>query len=309
MGQFDVSIILVNYKTPKMTLETINSIIEKTKNLKYEIIVVDNSEDVNESKELIELIGEKANVIISDENLGFGKANNLGSKYACGKYIYFLNTDVILLNNAIFELYDFMEKNDKCGVAGSNLYRIDKKPNHSYSKYEKNLKNEKKSMSFYQGLKKRILRKRPDFNYSDMPIRIFGYVCGASLMMKKELFDKLEGFDRDIFMYAEESLLCYRLIHELGYDIYNVPASKIIHLEGGSVEKEISDLRAKLYVDGNFIYYQKLFGNDVAIKYCNAMIKNFNKKERIAKILHINIDVNNQKYKNAYINKLKGIQK
>lgn len=98
----DVSIIIVNYNTYDLTLDCINSIKEKTNNIKYEIIVVDN----NSPNRIIENLKlENVRLVLNSKNGGFGYANNIGNKYAKGKYLFFLNSDTILMNNAIFELF------------------------------------------------------------------------------------------------------------------------------------------------------------------------------------------------------------
>lgn len=303
----DVSIILVNYKTSKYVHDVISSIKEKSQGFSYEIIVVDNSNDINEFNKLLDLKEQEVILVDAKSNLGFGKANNLGAQFASGKYLYCLNTDTLLMNNAIFELKDFLDKHDNVAVVGSNLYTKDGKPNHSFYPMEKNLKNEKKMTGIKSTLIKFITRKRMDFNYTDIPGKIEGYVCGASLMMRKDSFIQLGGFDKDIFMYAEESLLCYRVIHELKKEIYNIPASKIIHFEGGSFEKDISYNHAKLMVDGNCVYYYKLFGKEEMVKFLKWNIHNFKKKKVISIFIKRNKHSSFVNLVNAYQDKLKEV--
>ena len=256
--KIDVSIIYCNYFTSTLLKDSLESLVAKSANFKYEIIVVDNSNDEVETKKLLKLKINYPNLILIDAktNLGFGKANNLGSKYASGKYLYFLNTDTLLVNNAIYELFAFMEKNQNIGRRNGSLIR---------------------------GLFFKLLR-RDDFNYSSKPLKIKGYVCGASLMILKDDFIKLNGFDQDIFMYSEEALLCYQLIKKLRKEIYNVPSSKIIHLEGSSFKSDYS-FYAKSFVDGNYLYYLKAYNVKTANKYLKVYLKVVKKKALIFKIL------------------------
>ena len=283
MSNIDVSIIFVNYKTAYLVKDVIASIKEKSQGFSYELIVVDNSHDETEYQKLLD--NKDTTIIDAKGNLGFGKANNLGAKIAKGKYLYFLNTDTLLMNNAIYELKKFLDEHNDVSIVGSNLYTKEGKPNHSFVPFEKNIRNEKKLNSIRVMLKKRVLHRRIDFNFISSPLEIKGYVCGASLMMRKEDFDKLGGFDKDIFMYAEESLLCYRTINELNKKIYNIPSSQIIHFEGGSFKKKVSYNHVKTMMDGNVIYYQKAFGNNAAIQYLKDMIKSSSRKKRLATIL------------------------
>lgn len=281
---FDVSIIFVNYKTSSLVFDVIKSIKEKSSGFSYEIIVVDNSMSKEEYNSLLKLSSNEIRIIDAKDNLGFGKANNLGAKNAKGRYLYFLNTDTLLINNAIYELKKYLDNNSNVGVVGSNLYTKKLKPNCSFNPYEKNVDSDKKGTSLLTLSKKYIFNRRIDFNYTDKPKKIEGYVIGASLMIRKDIFDELEGFDKDIFMYAEESLLCYRVIHECRREIYNVPSSKIIHFECGS-EKGTSLRHCQMFVDGNYIYYKKIFGDKDAISYFKNQIKSAKRNKFIFRLM------------------------
>ena len=274
----DVSVVFVNYFTCDLTCQAIASVRERSRGFTYEIIVVDNSCDGAEFARLTERLQGLATVIDAKGNLGFGRANNLAATKAKGKYLFFLNTDTLLLNNAIFELYAFLEQNPRAGVAGGNLYNAEAVPNHSFEKDEKNLANERKQGSLLTAFSHHFIRRR-DFNYSDRPMKIDGYVCGADLMIRSDVFRTLHGFDDDIFMYAEEALLCRRVIFEAGYEIYSVPSAGIVHLEGKSF-KGVSERKIRAKADGNFIYYEKTFGHDAAMEYLDIHVDVFQKKMR-----------------------------
>lgn len=95
----DVSVIIVTYNTLALTRDCIDSIFRHTANVQFEVIVVDNaSEDgsydyFSKDRRII--------YVYSQENMGFGRANNLGLEYASGEYIFLLNSDTYLKNNAI----------------------------------------------------------------------------------------------------------------------------------------------------------------------------------------------------------------
>ena len=103
----DVSIIIVNYNTKDLTKKCIESVIKYTTNILYEIILVDNA-SMDGSKELFEK-DIRIKYIYNSTNDGFGKANNLGLKYSSGKYVFLLNSDTILMNNAVYQFYKAME--------------------------------------------------------------------------------------------------------------------------------------------------------------------------------------------------------
>lgn len=271
----DVSIIYVNYKTNKVLINSILSVKKNTNKCNYEIIIVDNSNDVEIHNELESVISKLDNISIklidAKQNLGFGRANNVGTQYALGRYLLFLNTDTILYNDAISILKQFLDENPTVGIVGPNILDGEMKPAHSFYKYEKNLVNYRKINGFLCSLYKKIINKRNDYNYTTTPMVIHGYVCGACMMIRKSIFEKVGGFDKDIFMYAEETLLSYRVIHETGMKVFNVPSAKILHLEGTSFDDN-SLHRIMMMVDGNWIYLKKALGVENAIKYAKKEI-------------------------------------
>lgn len=244
----DVSIIIVNYNTETLILNCLDSIYEKTKGLTFEVFVIDNN---SPNKPDILKNDKRIIFIQSDENLGFGKANNLGAKDAKGKYLFCLNPDTILINNAIKELYDFINTHSECGVCGSNLFHKDMTPGHSYDTLEPGIWQE-----FIQSRSFTYKKFNEDFNRTNYPKEV-PHVVGASLMISKKLFDEIGGFNKDFFMYLEETYLCYE-VRKRGYKIYNIPTSKIIHLEGQSftLKKKYEDI----FAIGRKTYLIKRYG-------------------------------------------------
>lgn len=249
----DVSVIIVNYNTLEMTKNTIDSVIEKTEGLNYEIILVDNASTDGSVDFFNKEYKNKIDFIRNDENLGFGKANNEGIKVANGKYIFLLNSDTLLINNAIKIFFDYMEENSNVGVCGGNIYSKDLEPTHSFAELP-TLKSEinKNFDSFRKILRKN--KKRKDFNFSDKELAV-GYITGADMFIRKSVLEKVGVFDKDFFMYSEESELTFR-IKKAGYKIISIPKAKIIHLEGKSTT--FKEQRYHMYLDGKYKYFYKI---------------------------------------------------
>ena len=247
-----ISIILVNYNTKELTLQTIRSIYEMTKEIEFEIIVVDNN---SHDGSIMAIKENFKNVIVIENplNSGFGIANNIGSEVALGEYLFFLNTDTILLNNAVKILADFLDENQNIGAVGGNLYTKDLNPATSINRIFPGILSELDTFLFNIP-SKIIFNKSVFFNYSDLPIVFKGNISGADLMIRKELFEKVGKFDKDFFMYYEETELLYRVCKQR-YALTSLPDAKIIHLEGASEErKEISHKRS---FDSKWKYFIK----------------------------------------------------
>lgn len=250
----DVSIILVNYNTCELVIQCIQSIYDHTKNVSFEIIIVDNAS----SDESVLKIQEKfplVKFIVNDINIGFGKANNLGSEIAQGKYLFFLNSDTILLNNVIQIFFDFYEEKAvqlNIGCLGAILLSPQKEITHSF----------RKMPTFYSLIvgtfnayfKINHLKKELKVSKNIKTFHEVGYITGADLFIDKELFQSVGGFHPSFFMYYEEVYLQYCL-QNMNLKRYVLRAPHIIHLEGASYKEKRSNLKR---IQGNLSMYKYL---------------------------------------------------
>ena len=229
----DVSIILVNYNSTRLILNCLDSIEKKT-TVSYEILIVDNCSNENIDDLLIRE-SNNVHILKSKENLGFGKANNLALPLAKGRNVLFLNPDTILMNSAIVQMTSFLDNNVNVGACGGNLYDSMSCPTRSFKRYFPSVCWELCSTFSYSVVERIFYGKNRFFNNTDKPINV-AYIVGADLMVKREVLNQLKVcFNPLFFMYYEEIELCYR-IHKLGYQLINVPAAKIQHLEGKSTK-------------------------------------------------------------------------
>lgn len=245
----DVSIIIVNYNTCQMTSECIDSIIQKTVGISYEIILVDNA-STDDSKEFFQQ-DSRVRYIYNNENLGFGRANNIGVNFAIGRNILFLNSDTLLVNNAIKILSDYLDENEFVGAVGGNLYAKNMMPVHSFRRFTPIFFD--LSILLVDIPARIIFGKNKEHNFTDHVI-VVNTIVGADLMIKKNVLDIVGLFDSRFFMYCEETELCHR-IRKAHYRIVSVPLAKIIHLEGAS------------FPDGKRIERMKMNRNNLKL-YC-----------------------------------------
>ena len=270
-----VSIIIVNYKTPHLCIDCIKSVFEKTEGLIFEIILVDNDSQDNSLQTIKEEFGDKVVLVDAQQNLGFGKANNLGAKYAKGDYLFLLNSDTILRNNAIKYLYDFIKNDSTVGIVGGNLFDKDGNFAHSF-KYNQYDLNSLKVTGFFKAMRRKLSGKMVDWEFNDTkePVELNGYITGADLMIKKTVFDEVSGFDKDFFMYFEESEMTYR-VRQLGYKVFSVPSAEITHLEGASTKgKSFSERRQRMFNESAIKYFRKVYGEESAKDCYQIMISN-----------------------------------
>ena len=274
----EVSVIIVNYKTPQLCINCINSVFEKTVGIDFEIILVDNDSQDDSLRIIKEEFGERVTLVDAKGNLGFGKANNLGAKYTKGEYLFLLNSDTILRNNAIKYLYDFIKQDSTVGIVGGNLFDNDGNPAHSFKYNQFDLSSLKVS-GFFRTMWQKVSGKTQEWEFNDTkePVELNGYITGADLMIKKSIFDEVGGFDSDFFMYFEESEMTFR-VRQLGYKVYSVPEAEIIHLEGASTKgKSFSERRQRMFNESAVVYFRKVYGEESIVDCYKVMISNCSK--------------------------------
>ena len=263
----DVSVIIVNYNTKDLIKKCIESVIRETKDIEYEIIVSDNGSS-DGSIEIIKQFFPQVILLENGKNLGFGKANNKGLEIAKGKYIFYLNSDTILLNNSIKYFFDYWEKNvhNKIGALGGVLLNDEFAPIHSYAnfptykKYCKEIYNQFvfhiiKTIIHYLHLENIYYQKQKQYNCSELVKcgEIDGYITGADLFLLNNSFAK---FDENYFLYCEETDLELKLAKN-GFRMFIIPEPRIQHLNRKIGSKFVIANFSEVCVQTSALYYCK----------------------------------------------------
>ncbi len=229
----DVSVIILNYNSFDLTNQTISTFSKFAEGFSYEIIVIDNNSQ-DDSFDKLKHIYPDIIFIKNDENLGFGKANNIGLRIANGEFVIFLNNDVVFIENSILKLLSYLrEKNEKILIA-PQLLNADGSIQHSVYSFQ-NLRLTFTTSFFLYALfpKSEFFNKYYFMNRKDFRTAEVDTITGAFMMTKKEYLIELNGFDEDFFFYGEDNDLCKRFRDSSGKVIY-FPETKIIHLKGGA---------------------------------------------------------------------------
>ncbi len=256
----DVSVIIVNYNTKKLLENCLQSVFLHTVDVVFEVIVVDNA-SIDGSQQMIKEKFSKVKLIESEENLGFGRANNMGIEIAQGRYLFLLNSDTELKNNAIHIFFHYMENQntkENIGAIGSLLIDEEGKYCHSYGMFPSVFNNKLfHSEAFLHG-KKEFDKQENEYEVD--------YVTGADLFVSANLFRKLNGFDNDFFMYYEETDLQFRMKKQ-GLSNRIIKGPRISHLEGGSIKNVKKKKQSKnslmttslnLFLKKNYTLFQRV---------------------------------------------------
>lgn len=267
--QVDISIIIVSYNTKEILKRCIDSIYKFTEGVTFEVIVVDNS-SIDGSQTMIREEFPEVYLIESEFNVGFGKANNLGSKVASGNYLFFLNSDCILIENAIFKFFNFYEKNKselKIGCLGGSLLNNNLCVDCSYQRFPTVTKTIVDRILYLSG---KIVKKshrnsekiRSQINYDGVFKDIeVDFLLGADLFFHRSVFEDLQGFDEQFFLYFEETDLQKRILKKglLRLFLFDV---KIIHIGGGTTKR--SNASNIIFLESQYKYFKK---HEPLIKY------------------------------------------
>jgi N-acetylglucosaminyl-diphospho-decaprenol L-rhamnosyltransferase len=240
-----LSVLIVNYNTKALTLECLRSLYFETQSTTFETILVDNASS-DGSANAIELAFPQVKLIRSPVNIGFGPANNKASKHAVGKYVLLLNSDTVVLHSAVDNLVAFAEKNPSALIWGGRTKFADGSLNPSSCwRYMSLWSLFCQAVGLSSIFRSSDLLNRESYGSWDRGCeREVEFVSGCFLLITRELWDQLDGFDEQFFMYSEEADVCWRARH-LGAHPMVTPEATIIHY-GGKSEVDHDDKLVKL---------------------------------------------------------------
>lgn len=267
MSKPDLSIIIVSYNTKKTTEDCIKSICQSLKgsNIKYELVVIDNASTDGSVIMLEDFLHSKPEIfklIKNDTNLGFARANNLGVKKAVGDYVLFLNSDIVVLDNAIEKLFKFYQQNQKTiNFLGGKLLNKDKSSQPSAAPFY--TLPVVFAALFLKGDYWGLTRSSPN-NLTKVD-----WVSGACIMTTKEYFSKIGGFDERIFMYMDEVDLLYRAKMS-GLTTFFYPEARFIHHGCASSSGRTYPITQ---VFGGLIYFYKKHYTNLALFLLKILLK------------------------------------
>jgi GT2 family glycosyltransferase len=233
----DVSIIIVNYNVKNYLVDCLNSIRQAVHNLSVEVIIVDNN-STDGSKDFLPPMFSEVKFIWLNDNLGFGKANNIAIKQAKGKYILLLNPDTIISEDTLLKMFQYMENNMQVGIASCKLLNVD---GSFQLACRRGFPTPWAAFCKLFGLQKIFPHSKLFAKYnltylSENETYKVDAVCGAFMFCDGKLLKEIGGFDERYFMYGEDLDLC-KQIQLKDKDIMYVPHCSTIHYKGASTKQ------------------------------------------------------------------------
>lgn len=265
----DLSVIIVSYNTSELTLQSVNTaaLALEASLLKWEIIVVDNASTDDSLVKLSEYVKSEKfpiTVLENNVNVGFGAANNIGIARCSGEFILLLNSDTIVDNIHFDKLLAFAREQTDLGGLTVKLLLSDGTIDPAC---HRGFPTPWRSFCYMSGLEKladNMPALKPWFggyHLTHLPLDEAHEIdtpSGAFFLMKKVVFDAVDGFDEQFFMYGEDIDLAYR-IHKMGKRMWYLPDQSITHLKGqsGMQRRDMSQNTRTHFYQAMKIFYQK----------------------------------------------------
>lgn len=259
----DVSVIIVNYHSMKLIDDCISSIKQFNKSVRYEVIVVSNSEWGDNEKAVMEKHPE-VQWINPGKNMGFAAANNIGADHASGEYLFFLNPDTLFVNDVLGHLSQTISEYPDAGLIGP----LTLNPDGSHQPSVKNEFGMDHMLVLAFPFLKIFFRNK---KFGHIPVKKTQFVeviNGSAMFIKRNLFFKIGKMNESFFMFWEENDLC-KSVRKTGKRILFYDGARIIHLGGQTtrnvfipmeIEKHRSQKRYLMKFEPGHVSWNRLLG-------------------------------------------------
>lgn len=241
----DVSTVVVSWNTCEVLRNCLASLYANTRDIEFEVIVIDNA-STDDSVAMVRSAFPQVTLVKNSENHGFAAANNQGIAMAQGRYVLLLNSDTIILNNAIKKTVDFANFHPKAGVVGCRVLNSDRSLQLTCFMFPSILNMLLSASYLYKLFPKSKFFGRERMTWWDRnDIREVDVVTGCFMLVRQEAIKQVGTMDEKFFMYGEETDWCYRF-KRAGWKVMFAPAGKIIHYGGASSRQKRSEMTLQL---------------------------------------------------------------
>jgi len=245
MNIADVSVIIVSWNTQDILRNCLRSIYEQSGDSSLEVIVIDNA-STDGSAEMVKKDFQRVILIENSENRGFAAANNQGIAIATGRYVLLLNSDTIVLNNAIDKTLSFADAHPESTVVGCRVLNTDRTLQPTCFMFPSILNMLLSTTYLYKLFSKSKFFGRERMTWWNRnDIREVDVVTGCFMLVRREAIEQVGLMDEQFFMYGEETDWCYRF-KQAGYKVMFTPCAEIIHLGGQSTQKKATAMVVQL---------------------------------------------------------------
>ncbi|MBN2137852.1 MAG: glycosyltransferase family 2 protein [Sedimentisphaerales bacterium] len=268
----DVSIIIVAWNVRQLVYDCLKSVYEYTRDVDFEVIYIDNASE-DGSVEMVKEHFADVRIIENSENMGFIRANNQGIEIAGGRYVLLLNSDTILLNNAIAETVRAADAEAQAAVVGCKVLNPDRTIQRTCFMYPSVLNLFLAATYLYKIFPGNRFFGREHLTWwgFDEP-REVETICGCFSLVRKEAIDQVGLMDERYFVYGDDPDWCYRF-KKNGWKVMFDPAGEIIHYGGQTTSQKARAFRLQL--EGSKLIFMKLHRSKAAFPFACLMVALF----------------------------------
>ena len=271
MPYFDVAVVIVTYRTAELTIACLRSLHaerQASTDFSVRVVVVDNaSGDAAVIAPVIEAHDWQSWVTLlpAPINGGFAYGNNLGIQHAYAEkrpdYVYLLNPDTEVRVGAIGTLIRFLEASPRVGIAGGSFECLDGRIWPIAFRFPTLFSELSHGLQF--GIVSRLFPQWTVARAMPQVTQPTDWICGAAMMIRPAVFDRIGGFDENYFLYFEETDFCNRA-RQAGYATWYVPESRVMHIMGQSTkvtdEKVVLQRYPAYWFESRRRYFAVTFG-------------------------------------------------
>ncbi|HVN48728.1 MAG TPA: glycosyltransferase, partial [Bacteroidota bacterium] len=257
-----VSVVIVNYNVRDFLLQAIASLQKALRGISSELVVADNASD-DGSVEAVREHFPKVKIIANTQNLGFAKANNAALSQTRGTYLLLINPDTMVQEDTIRAMLDFFDEHPDAGMAGCKILN----PDGSFQlacrrSFPTPSVALARMLQFSKIFPKSKMFGRYNLTYlSTEETYPVDAISGSFMMLRREVYEQVGGFDESFFMYGEDIDWCYR-IRQAGWQIYYVHRTQIIHYKGESTRRSSVD-EIRTFYRAMHLFVQKHFSSSL----------------------------------------------
>ncbi len=264
----DLSVIIVNYKSWKHLENCLDSLHFSSQKISLEVIVVDNQSNDGNLTEF-EKKYDWVRFLENSGNNGFANANNFGAQHANSDYFLFLNPDTIANQEAFEKMWEFAKKHHQVGIISC----MQKKPRGGYEKSDRRFPNLFTLFGLTRAFSKIVSSNKA--GYTEKEVLYTDWVSGSLVLMSKEWFAQIQGWNEDYWMYYEDMDLSKR-VHDANGKIAVLQNSEIIHNHGGasrinmktaSLTKTEVQISKHVYVSHHFVGLERILALLILVIY------------------------------------------
>jgi len=233
---YQLAVVIINYKTPQMLIDCLKSLLPELDKLNAKVVVVDNL-SLDNSVQLIQqwidesTIGKLVELRVSPANSGFSGGNNMGISALEAKYYLLLNSDTLVRKGAISTLLNAAINNEEAGLISPRLEWPDAIPQESCFRFHTPISQLIGSAN--TGFITKVLQKYSVlFAVSEQPA-YYDWTSFACVLIRAEVFKQIGLMDDGYFMYFEDVAFAYHA-QQAGWKVLNIPDAHVVHLRGGS---------------------------------------------------------------------------